>query len=380
MHSANVIADPKSVLAIIFGASRWEQFPGLDNEEAVPAYRAAALKFQAYFRSERGLGLPQSNILDLFDRRLSAIDQDRAIRDFLRGRCKDGNPTDVIVVFIGHGSTLTEKRFIFVLRSTNRDQREITAYSSQSLARSLRDEAATLRKWLILDCCAAAAAHGDLTPSRSTAEILNEEAETIFPSSGTAMLAACSADSVANANIKKGCLIFTAALIDVLEKGDTRSQGPLTLARVAGLVQMKIRNTYGPDGARPEVSDPDQRWGELSEILFFPNLALKGERSSASETHRTIINESKARIWKLKLFRWNILLTVASVLILSFVGTISFYLPTHRAGPPFPVIKDGQTEYTISVNESKMTIDRLYLPKNFTLKVAAGIDEVDWAV
>jgi hypothetical protein len=256
----------------LFGASRWEKFPGLDNPEAAPAYVSAAEKIRRYLRG--GLGLNDSNILDLFDDKDSMIDQDSRIRQFLRRRGGDlATVSDIVIFFIGHGSTLQDQKFIFVVRSTARDQRDITAYKSETLARALKEEAPLVRRWLFLDCCVAARAYPDLQPSHSAMEVLKEEASRNYPQSGTALFAACSANDSAYASTTGGGLMFTDSLTGVLERGDDRFGELLTLSELKNLVRAELLNRYGPDASLPEVSDPDERWGELSLTPFFPNAA-----------------------------------------------------------------------------------------------------------
>jgi hypothetical protein len=105
-------------------------------------------------------------------------------------------------------------------------------------------------------------------------DCFRDEAEEIFPPSGTALFCACSADAVAIVDENTGTTMFTRALIDVLKTGDADLGERLTLAEVNSLVRARINELYGPDRVRPELYDPDQRKGDLSLIPCFPNAAL----------------------------------------------------------------------------------------------------------
>ena len=180
----------------------------------------------------------------------------------------------MIFYFVGHGTTNRDGRFVFILRSTEQERLDQTAYSARDLADVFRREAPTQRRWLILDCCASARAFVEFQPSRSVFDGLRNEGEQIFPARGTVMFAACSSDAVTLADLGGGSTIFTAALMDVLETGDPRLSALMTLSEVAELTQAAINERAGLQGARPEFLDPDQRKGKISQVPFFPNPAL----------------------------------------------------------------------------------------------------------
>jgi hypothetical protein len=273
---ASSAPEPSRTLAILFGASRWPEFPGLDSEAAAPAYLAAAASFRDYLLSEDGLGLPQANLLDLFDSSAGVVDQDRKIRKFILDKASaTATIQDLIVMFIGHGSTAQNHKFIFILRSTSRDQRELSAYKSENLGRALKDTAPTIRKWVFLDCCAASAAYGDFQPASEPAKVMEDDAEISFPPDGAAFYAACDSSDFAYNDPKAGSRMFTAALTDVLKKGDPTLSERLTLSEVAALTLAEINRRHGPDRVRPYLGNPDQRKGELSSLPFFPNPARR---------------------------------------------------------------------------------------------------------
>jgi hypothetical protein len=276
MTAAGAAPDPSRTLAVLFGASRWPEFDGLDHPSAGLTYAAAADEIRAYLLSEEGFGLPRDNLLDLFDSSAAMAEQDKRIREFILKKCKEtATIQDVVIVYIGHGSTMQGNKFIFILKSTSRDQRDITSYKSETLGQTLKKSAPRLRKWIILDCCAAQAAYGDFQPASEPAKVLEDEALDAFPPEGAAFYAACSSDNFAYNDVHTGSRMFTAALIKALRKGDPKLGEHLTLSEVAMLTRAEINRQYGPEGVRPYIGDPDQRKGELTMIPFFPNPARR---------------------------------------------------------------------------------------------------------
>jgi Caspase domain len=268
--------EPSRTVAILLGASRWELHEALDNEKMRPAYEAAYRRVRSYLRSELGLGLPDRNLLDLFNSKETSLEQDKHIRDFLRQQVSNEVATcrDILFYFIGHGSTNRDGRFVFILRSTERNRITQTAYSARDFADALKREAPTQRHWLLLDCCASAKAYGDFQPSRSVNDVLHDDVDQFLPAlpdTGAALFAACSSDAVALVDVTDSTTLFTAALMNVLERGDPNLGEMLTLSEVAKLTQAEINSKAGPQSVRPEISDPDERKGKISLTPFFPN-------------------------------------------------------------------------------------------------------------
>jgi Caspase domain len=270
--------EPSRTVAILLGASRWELHEALDDEKMRPAYEAAYRRVRSYLRSEQGLGLPERNLLDLFNSRDTSLEQDQHIRDFLRQQVSNevATCTDILFYFIGHGSTNRDGRFVFILRSTERNRITQTAYAARDFADALKRETPTQRYWLLLDCCASAKAYVEFQPSRSVYDVLHGDVDQflpVLPDSGAALFAACSSDAVALVNVTDGTTLFTAALMNVLERGDPALGEMLTLSEIAKLTQAEINSKVGPQSVRPEVSDPDERKGKISLTPFFPNAA-----------------------------------------------------------------------------------------------------------
>jgi hypothetical protein len=271
--------DPSRTIAILFGASRWEKYEGLDSVEYAAAYEVAAQRIRTYFTSRDGLALPEGNLLDLFDSKSSAIDLDGSIRTFLRKHVAGevAMCADVIVYFIGHGTLNVDGRFVFVIGSTERERVNETSYTSRSLAGALKVEAPRQRRWIFLDCCASASSLPDFQPGKSIFDGLKSDTNEFLPPSGSALFCACAPDGISRADKKYGCTVFTGALVEVLKRGDESLAEELTLYEIAALTQANINERLGPDGVRPDLSDPDQRKGMLSTHPFFPNPARKAQ-------------------------------------------------------------------------------------------------------
>jgi hypothetical protein len=96
---------PETTLAVILGAS---QFPKIKLFETTPAFEASAKAFREYLLNPKGFGLPQENLLDLFNTIESPSDVDEKIANFIKRRSEklkaSGTPPlDILVYYVGHG-------------------------------------------------------------------------------------------------------------------------------------------------------------------------------------------------------------------------------------------------------------------------------------
>ncbi len=97
--------NPRQMLALILGASRFTRAPKLAQGKA---FFISANDFNEYLTGADGLNLPTSNVAWLFDGARSANDQLQQIAEFLDRRSnslsQQGNPPrDLIVYYVGHG-------------------------------------------------------------------------------------------------------------------------------------------------------------------------------------------------------------------------------------------------------------------------------------
>src|ERR1700691_510448 len=114
--------ESRGALAIILGASRYPRAPRLARGRA---FSESAASFLEYLIDSEGMGLPSSNVLDLFDdaRSTSQLLEDAA--DFLsraNERLKsNGFPArDLLIYYVGHGGfARSGQDYFLAVRSTN---------------------------------------------------------------------------------------------------------------------------------------------------------------------------------------------------------------------------------------------------------------------
>jgi hypothetical protein len=291
---------PGRLLAIIFGASEWPEFPGL---EGTPAFVNSAKGFQGYLKDT--VGVTDDNLLWLFDNAAGQTDIDKKIRAFLEERTKliepaeagDSSRGDVFVFFTGHGRISQDGRFQFILRSTTKENVENSGYLMRHLALALDHRVLSFRRWVFLDCCFSGAAHGDLMPQAGdSAAAMRQEADSVLPPKGTALFAACGGNVVALAPRNQGLTMFSDALLNVLRMGDEQLEERMSLEEINVRVERLIQDTHAAEGVRPILSAPDQNKGNTAKLPIFPNPAKRGleNRRVAKEIQDrldSIINE-----------------------------------------------------------------------------------------
>lgn len=140
-------------------------------------------------------------------------------------------------------------------------------------ARTLKQDARDLRRYLILDCCFAASAFVEFQGT-GVAETTRVKTLSEFPKKGTALLCACSAHDVALAPRGDQYTMFSGALLEVLKRGDPSLDFRLSLEQLGDRIKEVIKRKYPDTAVRPEVDSPDQREGDVADIPLFPNLAL----------------------------------------------------------------------------------------------------------
>lgn len=271
------LPSPTTTLAILLGASAWPQSPKLASGEA---FLNSALRFRSYVVSVIGHGVPKENVLDLFDDGRAPSEIDENIAGFLRERTKlmmDSNrpPRDLIVYYVGHGGFIQDDYFLAV-RATSEDREGTSGFRMSSLASTLRLNAASLRRYIILDCCFSAQAYKEFmsapleVATRKTVANFDE-----YPGRGTALL--CSSGAREPSRVPAGATytMFSGALLDVLENGQEDGPPALSLKEVGEAATQVIRNRYNDTMVRPEVQSPDMRKGDVARLPLFANAALR---------------------------------------------------------------------------------------------------------
>src|SRR5262249_54819883 len=144
-----------------------------------------------------GLGLATESILDLFDTDLSGDDIDAKISHFLierqsHLRAKNGPPTDLLFYYVGHGGFSSGGHdYYLAIRRTRELSQAASSVRITDLATTLKRDAGNLRRYLIFDCCFAAAAFSQFQTGNVTQGI-REKTMSEFALSGTALFCAAS--------------------------------------------------------------------------------------------------------------------------------------------------------------------------------------------
>ena len=276
------LVEPQTTLAIVLGASDFPRSPNLHGGEI---FAQSATGFAAFLMAPDGFGLPNDNLLNLFDSPLSPDDIDDAVGEFLdlrREQLSDrGAPAkDVIVYYVGHGGfTRKDKKYYLATRTTRQEAEGASSIRMSDFATTLTEHARELRRYLILDCCFAATAFIEF--QSGIADATRRKTLDEFPERGTAMLCASSSQDFALAPRSLRRTMFSDALLTVLATGIPEAPLRLSLEEIGAAVRQFIRVTYAGEGVRPEVSSPDQREGRVADIPLFPNRAVgrSGQRA-----------------------------------------------------------------------------------------------------
>jgi len=260
-------ATAPTTLAILLGGSAWPKSPQL---AASPAFASSALGFRQYLLAPNGFGLPETNILDLFDSSKTAPEIVEEIQNYLRLRMT-GNPAprDLFLYYTGHGGFISGRDYFLAVRSTIEGLEGSSSIRVSDLASALRNAARDLRRFLILDCCFAAAAFREFQSTPGAAARL--QTLDAFPKRGTTLLCSSSSRSVSIAPEGEQYTMFSGALLDVLRRGDAGIQSSLSLEDVGLRVGDIIKRKYDDRGIRPEVHSPDQRDEDIARMPIFPN-------------------------------------------------------------------------------------------------------------
>jgi Caspase domain len=286
------LLEPRDVLAIVLGASKWPEAPNLPPSEL---FANSARHFTEFLTSEEGFNIPSKNLLNLFDIEQSPNEIDSSISRFLIERQSELNSAgaparDLLIYYVGHGGfTADDQKYFLAVRTTRRDREGASSVRMSDLARTLKQDAKELRRYFVLDCCFAASAFVELQ-STGVAEATRVKTLSEFPKKGTALLCASSAHDVALAPRGEQYTMFSGALLEVLKSGDPALDSRLSLEQLGERVREAIKRKYPDNSVRPEVSSPDQREGDVANIPLFPNLALESRqlRTRLSRLEKTV--------------------------------------------------------------------------------------------
>ena len=274
-----ILPESKATLVIILGAS---VFPKSSNRlSASAAFLNSANGLKEYFLSSEGFALPEKNLLYLFDSPSPSSQIDEQVRDFLVERMAQPSIDekiirDVLVYYVGHGGfSGGSSEYFLAIRDTRVDNDLSTSYAARSLARTLKEYARNIRRYLILDSCFSAAAYAEFMNSGPLEVASGKLDEVLPPEKGTALLCASGPRDPAKAPEGATYTMFTGALLEVLRKGEQSDQKSFSFVKLAEMTEAAIRLAYDDDAVRPEIHFPEQRLGSIGSLPFFPNPGAK---------------------------------------------------------------------------------------------------------
>ena len=237
-------------------------------------------RLKSYFLDSEGFGLPQRNLLDLFDSDAPPSVLDGKIANFLKTHSEKESqhlrPQDVVIYYVGHGGfSGSGSDYYLALRDTSAGREYITSYPIKSLATNLNENARHLRRYIILDSCFSAAAYTSFMSGGGPLEAACLKTREEFPSRGTALLCASGPRDPAKVLPNQEFTMFSGALAQVLSKGDSDEPDSLSLAKVGDLTRDLIRDLHLQEAVRPEVHSPEMSEGDIAGLPLFPNPARR---------------------------------------------------------------------------------------------------------
>jgi len=284
-NTAPSLPSPETTLVIVLGASRW---PYNEDFHASDAFKHAASKLKSYFVDT--FGLPQENLLWLFDTSLNALDIDKEICKHLDTFADQAR--DVLVYYTGHGGLTDDRRGLYLaIRETQEHDPENSSLRLKSLAKTLKAKARHLRHFYILDCCFAASGQGVLQGTSVSNELFKKTLEDEEISlQGYAGLFSSGKDEVSVILPTHENTYFTEALLGVLLDGVSHPKRFLSFKDVYMLFEDRLLHLYRQYRSQyPRTQKPPKPQlyaGDVASIPFFPNLqAQEGQRSSLERAH-----------------------------------------------------------------------------------------------
>ncbi len=258
-----VSVDSRLTLVIILGASQWPEFNRLGGS---PAFKVSATWFRKYLRASDAFGLPDDNLLWLFDDPRTFAEIDGEVAKFLAAHAPSSR--DLVVYYVGHGGFVGQRGDYFLaLRSTREDGEASSGYLMSALAATVKRFAPRLRRFLILDACFAAHAAGTFLAAGAPEAAAARQTLDEFPRRGTSLLCASGAKTPARAPRGAHTTMFTGALLQVLR--DAEPGQALSFDELCRRTWDVIQSRYPTSPVRPELHDPEQPDGRISSVPLF---------------------------------------------------------------------------------------------------------------
>ncbi|MGY3451948.1 caspase family protein [Bradyrhizobium sp. USDA 4353] len=265
--------EPEKTLAIILGVSECPRAPAL---QPLPHCANSASDFEDYLR--KVVGLASGHILNLFDSKSPASEQLEKIEDWLSALLLDQESvlSDLIVYYTGHGGfSRNDQSYFLAVNRTRSGSEGATSIRYIDLSASIKRHAESVRKFLILDCCFAAAAV--VRMQSSVEEMVSQRIEDELPGSGTAVLCSSAAKLVSIAPPGMRHTMFSGAFLKCLNEGIRNGPAVLSLEDLCQGTRRFIREQFPTDSVRPELHVPEQTKGNPASVPLFPNVMFRDE-------------------------------------------------------------------------------------------------------
>ncbi|MFL9977608.1 hypothetical protein [Paraburkholderia graminis] len=303
---------PSFTAAIFLGASAYPSY----HFHPSPQFKATHDALRTYFTdSEIGLGVPSARILDLFDSSLEPSRQRNSIRVFLESlvvASADLKIRNLFVHYVGHGMVI-DKSYFVALRATATEEETTTCLRMRDLGITLHKYRG-FRKFVILDCCYAAATAaewmgGDTGITQKASQAFQgddppDDEHQLPPNEitqGTTLLCAADQFEEAMSPADLEYTMFGDALLTVLKSGSKNAGPMLNINNLEGLTWTWMKRRHAETAVRPVVHSPDQPQGNIARIGIFPNHKYKMPDPAAPHTTSNPVNLSfenaKRRDW-----------------------------------------------------------------------------------
>lgn len=264
-------------LLLLLGA---KQYPNR-QDLALPAFGVAHSKFKAFMLDRTAAIIAKSDCLDLFDSKKSWPEQQQKIFEWLKVKRKEieerREPRVLFIYYVGHGGVLGGEHVFLTINSTTKLDPYHSSIPRESLAVLLRNSANDFQKFLIIDCCFAAAVVRNMQSplqDRLTVE-LKEVGKAVYKPDGGGLAALCASSSVASADAggRDGLTQFTDGFLSALRIGDPGSVDNLSFEKLRDLIEQQLHERYGPDAVAPSSYFPDDVFRPIHRVPLFPNRA-----------------------------------------------------------------------------------------------------------
>lgn len=272
----------ETTLLVLLGASRFPK-AGLDPKDpaevelVATAFAETAGEVSGYFKSLLGFGLPEENLLPLFETEEGADEIDHSIQRFVAERVAaatpERRPRDLIIYYVGHGLFDDKRMYCLALRRTRVENVGVSSIRVADLASSLGGNAAEMRVYLILDACFSAEATKEFLSKNPTDALIQQvENADRLPQKGISLFSSSASTSVSRLVLDRKRTMFSESLLHVLWKGNgDENEERLSFKDVQTATEAILRWKNPENAVRPELHSPRQLEGDIARIPFFPN-------------------------------------------------------------------------------------------------------------